>query len=34
LNGWRLAAQKLNGNRLKDDPFGAFWDTFDPALAE
>jgi len=33
LNGRRLAAQKLNGN-LRKDPFGAFWETFEPALAE
>jgi hypothetical protein len=32
--GCRLAAQKLKGNRLNDAPFGAFWDTFEPALAE
>lgn len=34
LKGWRLAAQKLKGNRLKDALLGAFWATFDPALAE
>lgn len=32
--GWRLAAQKLKGSRLKFAPFGAFWETLDPALAE
>jgi hypothetical protein len=32
--GCRLAAQKLNGNLLKDAPFGAFCETFEPALAE
>jgi hypothetical protein len=34
LNGCRLAAQKLNGSLLKFDPFGAFWETLEPALAE
>lgn len=34
LKGWRLAAQKLKGRRLKLEPLGAFWETFEPALAE
>jgi hypothetical protein len=34
LKGRRLAAQKLKGSLLKDAPFGAFWETFEPALAE
>lgn len=34
LKGWRLAAQKLKGSLLKEEPFGAFCDTFEPALAE
>jgi hypothetical protein len=34
LKGCKLAAQKLKGSRLKFAPLGAFWDTFEPALAE
>lgn len=34
LNGCKLAAQKLKGSLLKFAPFGAFWFTFEPALAE
>jgi hypothetical protein len=34
LKGCKLAAQKLKGNLLNVDPFGAFWDTLEPALAE
>lgn len=33
LNGCKLAAQKLKGRRL-NEPLGAFWETFDPLLAE
>ena len=32
--GCRLAAQNLKGSLLNDAPFGAFCDTFEPALAE
>lgn len=34
LKGCKLAAQKLKGSLLNDDPLGAFWETFEPALAE
>jgi hypothetical protein len=33
LKGWRLAAQKLKGNRL-NEPLGAFSETLEPVLAE